>query len=263
MIRFDRFHGGKRRMLTMSYDDGRTQDRRLVDIFNRYGIRGAFHVNSGKFGAEGYVTAAEVATLYKGHEVSVHTVHHPRLTEIQPFQAISEVLDDKRNLEALCGYPVRGMSFPFGVTSDAVEALLEPCGMRYARTVVSTNGYKIPDNFLRWDPTCHHKDALGRAEAFAACDNPWRMQLFYIWGHSYEFDNDNNWELIETLCRTVSGLEDVWYATNIEIYDYITALKRLILSADEKIIVNPSARPVWVSADGETVEIPGGGRVDL
>ena len=43
------FPGGKHKALTLSYDDGRTQDRRLVDIFNRNGIKGTFHLNSGLF----------------------------------------------------------------------------------------------------------------------------------------------------------------------------------------------------------------------
>ena len=30
------FPGGKRKALTLSYDDGKLADRRLVDIFNRH-----------------------------------------------------------------------------------------------------------------------------------------------------------------------------------------------------------------------------------
>ena len=41
------FPGGKHKALTMSYDDGRLEDRRLIEIFNRNGIRGTFHLNSG------------------------------------------------------------------------------------------------------------------------------------------------------------------------------------------------------------------------
>ena len=43
------FPGGKHKALTMSYDDGRTQDRRLIEIFNQNGIKGTFHLNSGLF----------------------------------------------------------------------------------------------------------------------------------------------------------------------------------------------------------------------
>ena len=41
------FPGGKHKVLTMSYDDGRLEDRRLVELFNRYGIRGTFNLNGG------------------------------------------------------------------------------------------------------------------------------------------------------------------------------------------------------------------------
>ena len=39
------FPEGKAKALTMSYDDGKIQDERLVSIFNRYGIRGTFNLN--------------------------------------------------------------------------------------------------------------------------------------------------------------------------------------------------------------------------
>ena len=38
------FPGGKHKVLTMSYDDGKLEDRRLVSIFNKYGIKGWTHV---------------------------------------------------------------------------------------------------------------------------------------------------------------------------------------------------------------------------
>ena len=41
------FPGGKFKVLTLSYDDGKLEDKRLVDIFNKNGIRATFNVNSG------------------------------------------------------------------------------------------------------------------------------------------------------------------------------------------------------------------------
>ena len=41
------FPGGKHKVLTLSYDDGKIQDRRLVKIFNKYGIKATFNLNSG------------------------------------------------------------------------------------------------------------------------------------------------------------------------------------------------------------------------
>lgn len=264
MITFDRFHEGKRHILTMSYDDGTVYDRKLVEIFNRYGIRGSFHLNSGFFGKERYISADEVAGLYQGHEVSVHTLTHPHLEQVSPTNAVIQVLEDRKNLEALCGYPVRGMSYPFGTYNDSVLETLRQCGIVCSRTVRATKGFGLPGNFLEWHPTCHHRDALALADQFIKnFEAPFRIPLFYVWGHSYEFNDNNNWDLIEEFCKRLGGRGNIWYATNIEIYDYITAQHRLQISTDNKIIHNPSAQTVWVANDGETIEIKGGQTVRL
>lgn len=70
------FPGGKHKVLTMSYDDGRLEDRRLVELFNRYGIRGTFNLNGGLPRPE-RIPESEWVELYKGHEVACHTYHHP------------------------------------------------------------------------------------------------------------------------------------------------------------------------------------------
>ena len=82
--------------------------------------------------------------------------------------------------------------------------------------------------------------------------------MFYVWGHSYEFPRDNNWDLIEDLCRYMGGRDDIWYATGIELYDYAMAFQRLEKSLDEKIIYNPSALDVWFVAEGETYCVKAG-----
>ena len=41
--------------------------------------------------------------------------------------------------------------------------------------------------------------------------------LFYVWGHSYEFDAWNFWDRFEEFCRMMSGKEDIFYGTNKEV----------------------------------------------
>jgi type I restriction enzyme S subunit len=41
--------------------------------------------------------------------------------------------------------------------------------------------------------------------------------IFYIWGHSYEFDIDNTWDKLEEFLQYVSGREGIVYATNKEL----------------------------------------------
>ena len=90
-------------------------------------------------------------------------------------------------------------------------------------------------------------------------------RLFYVWGHSYEFDNADNWHHLDAICQKLSGRDDTWYATNIEIYDYVKAYESLVFSADGTRIYNPTLREIWLSIDnviysvksGDTLKIGG------
>ncbi len=261
MIQYDRYKDGKRNVLTMSYDDGRIYDRRLVEIFNKYGIRATFHLSSSKLGEEGYISPDEVGELYKGHEVSCHTVHHPDLCSLPPQCVINEIYEDRKALEKLCGYIVRGMSWPFSNYNDEVISIAAQCGIKYVRCGDVTKAFYAPDNFMAWTPTCHHRDCLALASDFLKREG--RSSLFYVWGHSYEFDLNNNFDTIEEFCKIMGGNETVWYATNIEIYDYIMAQRALHISADCKKIYNPSVIDVWLNCDEKTVKIPSGETVVL
>ena len=90
-IGFDFYPGGKRKAVTLSYDDGQIHDRRLIEIMNKYGVKGYFHLNSSFIGKEGYVTREEIQTLYKGHEVSLHGVEHLFLAKIPDQMLIEEI----------------------------------------------------------------------------------------------------------------------------------------------------------------------------
>ncbi|MFE5322126.1 polysaccharide deacetylase family protein [Paenibacillus sp. NPDC056579] len=255
---------GKFKALTMSYDDGRAADRRLVDIFNTYGIKGAFHLNSGLLGTGDRIAEGEIAELYKGHEVSAHTVTHPTIARSPREQLIHEVLEDRKALERLVGYTVRGMSYPNGSFNSQIKELLPHLGLEYARVVQATGGFGLPDDLMEWKPTCHHnKNLMGLAEAFVELHKKQYLYMMYVWGHSYEFDNDNNWDLIERFCEYIGKRDDIWYATNIEIVDYIKAFRQLQFSASSEFVYNPSAQSVWISVDGNIVEIAGGSQVAL
>ena len=83
------FPGGKHKVLTMSYDDGKLEDRRLVSIFNKYGIKGTFHLNSG-LEMDTRIPTSEYQELYKGHEVSCHTLTHPTIARCPMEQVVSQ-----------------------------------------------------------------------------------------------------------------------------------------------------------------------------
>ena len=86
--------------------------------------------------------------------------------------------------------------------------------------------------------------------------------MFYLWGHSYEFDNNDNWNVIEEFAEYVGNRTDIWYATNGEIYEYLQACERLEFSIDGNFVYNPSAIDVYIDLGKETV-VPAGKTVKI
>ena len=88
-------------------------------------------------------------------------------------------------------------------------------------------------------------------------------RLFYLWGHSYEFNDQDNWEIIEEFAKYVGGREDIWYATNGEIYDYIEAFDRLVFSAQGDRVYNPTCTTLYMDYFGKQYLIAPGERIEL
>ena len=272
MSTFYRFPGGLRKALTLSYDDGVEQDIRLMEILDKHGIRCTFNLNSGCWAKEGTVypagqvhrrlTAAQAAKVYANpnHEVAAHCLTHASLPELSQAEMAHEVLADRENLEAMFGGIIRGLAYPFGTYSDKAVEALRVSGVAYARTVAGTNNFNIPNEWLLLHPTCHHNapNLMQLCDQFLNMPAPFGSRLFYLWGHSYEFEGDNNWHVIEHFCERMGGRDDIWYATNIQIVDYVNACRAIIASADGHRLHNPTATDVWADVNGKTVCIRAG-----
>lgn len=271
------FPNGKKKALTFSYDDAVHQDKRLVEIFNKYGMKATFNINTGwmpefedtTIKDTHRVGLKEITKVYEGHEVAVHGLEHPFLEQLPTTEIYHQINDDKRNIEKITGKVIRGMAYPFGTYNDDVIRIAKDIGIAYSRTVYSTHNFDIPEKWLELHPTCHHDDEqLFDLGTKFLNENPsveWTKssRLFYVWGHAYEFDNNNNWDRIEKFCEMMGKKEDIWYATNIEIYDYITAYKSLRFGAELTYVENPTSTDIWVVANGKTVKIPSGNTVKL
>ncbi len=263
------FPNFRERAFTMSYDDGVLQDVRLVDIMQKHGLKGTFNLSGGTMHMGGKVRAEDVCDLYlkTGNEVAAHGLHHMTMTAIGEDRMVDEIINDRRALESITGQIVTGMAYANGRYDDTVVDALKKCGILYARTVVDTRTFEVNDDWLRLKPTCHHNDPMlfDLADQFLAehprYDYLWANQpkLFYLWGHSFEFDNDNNWDRIEAFAEKIGGHESVWYATNGEIVRYVEAFKSLRYSADGKMIYNPTDTDVYIRLTAETeMAVPAG-----
>lgn len=262
------FPNGKPKALTFSYDDGEKQDIRLCQLFNKYGLKSTFNLNSGLMEENPKDTSSKVALsqipkVYKGHEVAVHTSHHPFLEKMTTTEIAAEIISDRSTLEKYTGYVVRGMAYPFGTYNDDVIRIAKDLGIKYSRGVRSHYGYEIPTKWLEMPATCHQADerAFELAQNFVN-GNPtsnWTSTmgwLLYIWGHSYEYRTEEDWARMERLCALLSNRDDVWYATNIEIYDYVEAYRSLEYSVDLNKVYNPSAKDIWIMHEGKTYKVP-------
>ena len=266
-ITLGRWPDAKPFAVTFSYDDGRIQDLHVIDLLNQYGFKGTFHLNSGSIGASDRVTETDIITHYTGHEVAVHTVSHPMPVRTPDPVLMEEVVQDRRRLEEITGTIIDGMSYPFGNSNARVRALLRACGIVYSRTTHDDRSFGLPEDWLQWHPTCHDRNAT--PELIDACfkTRSWARngRLLYIWGHSYEFDREGGWSAIENVLTHVrnAGGDDIWAATNREIYTYVEAVRSLVFAANASRVCNPSATSVWIDVDGQPVSIPAGKTVHL
>ena len=226
---------GKMKAVTFSYDDGVTQDRRLIRIFEKYGLKCTFNLNSGVLGKAGSlvregVTVAhvkprpcEVKAIYEGHEIAAHTLTHPDLSKLSDDEIVRQVEEDRLALSDIAGYEVVGMAYPGGTgcMNDRVADLIRTkTGVKYARTTTSTHTFDLQDDLIVFDPTVYHHTEWDRlfslGEEFLSL-RPDTPKLFYIWGHAYEFDIHDDWDRFEDFCRLISGQSDIFYGTNREV----------------------------------------------
>ena len=228
---------GKNKAITFSYDDAVTQDIRLVELFNKYGIKGTFNLNSGYLGTENSlvrngvtishnkVKPEDVKHIYAGHEVAAHTIKHPRLPDIDDDkEIIRQVEVDRIRLSELVGYEVVGMAYPCGGKNNddrCAKLIRENTGIKYARALETNGSFDIQENLFRFQGTVYHHGEwdkmfeLGEKFLSMKADKP---QIFYIWGHAYEFDIfPERWELFEEFLKMMSGKDDIFYGTNKEV----------------------------------------------
>ncbi len=219
------------KMVTFSYDDGLTQDRRLIRLFDKYGLKCTFNLNSRLMSTARILTykgvsvsqarpmLSEIPGMYKGHEVAAHGLVHATLTALDDDGVVKEMEEDRLILSDIVGYEVVGMAYPNGGVDDRVVKLLkERTGIKYARAVGSTFSFEPQTDLLRFRPSVYHwdwKEMFELAEKFIDL-KPDGPKLFYIWGHAYEPDNGNWWGKLEDFMKLISGRSDIWYCTNRE-----------------------------------------------
>lgn len=280
---FMRYPDGKAKAVTFSYDDGVIlSDKRLVELFDKYGMKATFNFNCDYVRKVNF-TPEEIKEYFlsRGHEIAVHGANHRACGNLRAIEGIRDVLDCRLELEAKCGTIIRGMAYAdSGITQmgnfgnyEQIKNYLTELDIVYARTLLGDNdSFMLPADFHAWMPSAHHNNPkiMEYIDKFLNLDISPRAyharrvpRLLYIWGHSHEFDRDDNWERIEEICKKLANNDELWYATNMEIYEYVEAYKSLVYSADGHTVYNPTLLTVWLDVDSKIYSVKSGETIHI
>ena len=262
------YPNGKKKAATFSFDDGHDADIPLLQIFNKYGAKGTFNIPSFNMPQdENCEKYKSLAPLYEGHEIASHSFHHKHMCTLSHEENVREIADDIAFLSKAFGQNIRGYASPFGEYNEEILGILAENGICYHRNVNLDKTFSLPERFLDWTPGPHfayYSSAAGREylHSFLATDK--ELACLYVWGHSFEVvkegyeltglwnglaSAEKRWDYIENeLIKPLAGCGDVWFATNIEIYDYITAMRSCTVGNGS--VSNPSDTELWFEFDG-------------
>lgn len=214
-----------KKAVTFSFDDGVAQDIHLVKLLNQYHLKATFNINTG-LSMTGHsffihefnirrLALNDMIEIYHGHEIAVHTINHPHLTDLSDEDVQKEIILDIQTIENVFHLKPMGIAYPYGSYDDRIITHVREAGLLYARTVESNHQTHLQEDLFKYQPTCHINDPkiFEIIDIFLAYDGN-ETQILYIWGHSYEGDVNNNWEHIERVFKQISGYSDIYYGTN-------------------------------------------------
>lgn len=253
------YPGGKAKAFNITYDDGVLQDVRLIQLMNKYGLKGTFNLNSGLMETEFEWTHPNgmtvkrlptrvVAELYQNHEVASHTLTHPCLSSLTEAEIMEQMAKDKENLERLTGKPVLGFGGPFHHWGPEVVECARRCGFEYARNAEERYCYAPPEEYYYWSAGAYHIMPGFRdfVEGFFHTEE--ELALCQIVGHTYDLDAEDLWDYMESVLKRVAEDEKILSMTNLELVRYLKAMRSAVIT--EKGIYNPSGLPLWFEKDG-------------
>lgn len=281
--RYMRYPGGKYKAVTLSYDDCTQFNCKFAERLNKTTLKCTFNLNSNGFADGAFKPSKEQVRkliIDFEHEIAVHGQKHLASGIVSPLEGIRDVLLCREQLEEIFEIIVRGMAYPDsgirrfhnGHTYETVRQYLQSLGIVYARTLGADNDeFMLPSDFYAWIPTAHHGNPalFDYIQRFLNIDistlnhTEHYPRLFYLWGHAYEFEFHQSWELLDKICDTLGGHDDIWYATNMQIFEYVKGYESLVWNAKYDRVYNPNLFPVWFAVNlevycvnpGETLKI--------
>lgn len=247
----------KKKCLTFSYDDGVIQDLKFLNFIKNTKFKVTFNLNSGLSKQIKYRDGIDNSRLdltmnkdvYINHEIASHGLYHFHMEKLNYEDNYKQIKEDIVNLKSIFQKDIKGFVYPYGTYNQDTINALKDLNVKYSRTTKATYSFALPKDFLLWNPTLSHSDEklMSIIEKFKKTDV--ELALLYIWGHTYEFENQNNWEVLLSIIKELDNQEDIAYLTNIEIYEYLNALKNVIINCNK--LINNSSVDLYLKIDGK------------
>lgn len=265
---------GKTKALVLSYDDGGIQDIELAQLFDKNNLIGTFNLNSKYLGEtrgwpqqngdtiyQRYVPKDSLLIIYKNHEIAAHGALHKNFTDISSDEVLEEINTDIEILEPLTNREIISMAYPFGSTNESIASLIASTGIKNGRTVDDTHKFDFPENFMIWHPTCHDSKVLDHLDSYLNL-NQEQLSVFYVWGHSWEFGNEERWNNMVTFCESIGTSNNIWSVGHGQLTNYLLAIENI--QVDEQKILNPSDNlPIWLNLSSGIQKLDPGKSIEL
>ena len=210
-----------------SIDDGTIYDQKTIEIFNKYGIKATFNLNSGLDDFVWYkddkpvrrLSLKDNVSLYNGHEVASHSLTHPHITMCPDEVIYREVKGDIDNLEAIFDRRIETFAFPFHDFDDrCINFIKDKCGIKYIRVSELDRTFELPiDQYHIKMTSWNITDTLSLIDDFINKNG----KLFIYAGHSYDFEFDNTYDKLEQLCQILVSNKNIKIITMNELGDVL------------------------------------------
>ena len=129
-----------KKLIAYTLDDGPQPGitEKFLELFAQEGIKATFF-NKGSNLALHPELAAKV--LAAGHEIGNHSMHHPKLTELDTDSIFSEINGFQELARKLLGYTPKSFRAPFLKTNDRVMNILDAQNLKLIDAAIYTRDY--------------------------------------------------------------------------------------------------------------------------
>lgn len=203
-------------ILSASWDDGATTDFKMAELMQKYHIPTIFywpskigqHKNMGR--AKSFLTIPECIELSKSFEIGSHSMTHQFMNKMNIAMISNEISESRKFWQDTVSQPIYSFAYPKNSLSNLTKALVKGAGYANART--TTIGYLNPGDDL-FSINCTINVGNNRLEYDG---KSWFLffeemlpkiqadSVFHIFGNSWEIDENNEWDQLETMIRKLS-----------------------------------------------------------